>query len=206
MYSRHCSPSGMGIRTPAPSRVRLQVFHVVLVIAVLGCGDKGTPKDGNNGTNNGGSNNGVDNNGFCEIGTADCGCSTQFPCKDEGYFCVDEVCVECADGAEGCACNDDGTCDAGLSCINPDPSCMFDCAPSTCESGGGSCGPTQLCERTINECSEPLTQDDCEGWYAVPANCTDMDAYTTCNCGCVTEAMCDAYFACGNNCFNDHCN
>ncbi len=67
------------------------------------------------------------------------------------------------------------------------------------------CTPTDLCERSINECAANLTQTSCEGWYAKTSNCRDMNAYTACNCDCITEATCSDYFACGNLCFNDHC-
>ncbi len=72
-------------------------------------------------------------------------------------------------------------------------------------SGGASCGPTELCKRTIDECKEPMTQATCEGWYATASNCKDMAAYTQCNCGCIGEATCSDYFACGQLCFNDSC-
>jgi hypothetical protein len=73
--------------------------------------------------------------------------------------------------------------------------------------GGGApaCGPAELCSRTINECMQNLSQAQCEGWYADPANCADMAGYTSCNCACVGEATCSDYFACGNLCFNDFC-
>ncbi len=72
-------------------------------------------------------------------------------------------------------------------------------------SGGASCGPTELCKRTIEECKEPMTQATCEGWYATASNCKDMAAYTLCNCDCIKEANCSDYFACGQLCFNDSC-
>jgi len=69
-----------------------------------------------------------------------------------------------------------------------------------------TCGPANLCSRTLNECATPnLTQASCEGWYARASNCRDMPAYTACNCDCIGEATCSDYFACGNLCFNDHC-
>ena len=67
------------------------------------------------------------------------------------------------------------------------------------------CSPTELCERSINECAAKLTQTQCEGWYAKQSNCRDMNAYIACNCNCITEATCSDYFACGNLCFNDSC-
>ena len=80
--------------------------------------------------------------------------------------------------------------------------------PKVMDAGTGMtllCGPQELCERSINECKATLTQVQCEGWYAKTTNCRDMQAYTACNCDCVTEATCSDYFACGNICFNDHC-
>jgi hypothetical protein len=68
-----------------------------------------------------------------------------------------------------------------------------------------TCGPAQLCSRTINECNQTFTQASCEAWYAKPSNCTDMAKYVECNCECVKEATCSDYFACGNICFNDYC-
>lgn len=68
-----------------------------------------------------------------------------------------------------------------------------------------TCGPTELCTRSIDECEVVMTLDTCEGWYANSGNCADMDAYTACNCECISQATCDGYFACGNLCFNDHC-
>ncbi|MCH9687100.1 MAG: hypothetical protein K0V04_37035 [Deltaproteobacteria bacterium] len=72
---------------------------------------------------------------------------------------------------------------------------------------GAACGPAQLCARTINECEIELTQDQCEGWYADPAQnmCYDIEGYTACNCNCVEEPTCDEYFACGMTCFEDFC-
>lgn len=96
-----------------------------LVLVPLACGEDGEDEGGDGGTE-----------GFCQIGTADCSCSAQFACVDAGYFCVDSVCVECPDGDQDCACNMDGTCNAGLECVNPDPMCMVNCDPSTCQPAG----------------------------------------------------------------------
>lgn len=70
---------------------------------------------------------------------------------------------------------------------------------------GPSCGPTELCERSINECAANLTQSQCEGWYATASNCANMAAYTSCNCDCISEATCNDYFSCGQICFDTHC-
>ena len=86
-----------------------------------------------------------------------------------------------------------------------DPPTLSLGGPPTTGSPSNSCGPAQLCSRTINECNEKLTQTQCEGWYAKASNCRDMSAYVACNCDCVTEATCSDYFACGNLCFNDFC-
>ena len=77
--------------------------------------------------------------------------------------------------------------------------------------GGGSidansCGAAELCMRSIDGCEAELTQQSCEAWYADDNNCSDMAAYTMCNCECITRATCDQYFACGEVCFADHCN
>ena len=73
--------------------------------------------------------------------------------------------------------------------------------------GAPSCGPTQLCARTIDECEIDLQQAQCEGWYADPAQhmCADIEGYTACNCNCVDEPTCDEYFSCGMLCFEDYC-
>lgn len=87
-----------------------------------------------------------------------------------------------------------------------------DAAPGAIDAPSGPdaaplCGPPELCARTINECGIVLTQQQCEGWYADPAQhmCDDIVGYTTCNCGCVNEATCDLYFSCGMTCFEDNC-
>ena len=68
-----------------------------------------------------------------------------------------------------------------------------------------TCGPIELCTRSTQECGYDVTVEVCASWYDQPANCADMDAYTECNCGCIGEATCDAYYACGEICFADHC-
>lgn len=143
--------------------------------------------------------------GFCEIGTLGCSCTSSFPCREENVVCTEGICVMCPDGDESCACKTDGTCNGDLACTAPPPEeCSFSgCAESTCQVA--MCGPTQLCTRTIDDCGENLTLEACEGFYANEANCADMAAYTACNCECVTRGTCEAYFACGNNCFNEHC-
>jgi len=78
--------------------------------------------------------------------------------------------------------------------------------PTPAPPTGGSCGKTELCERTIGECAIMMTQPGCESWYDSPANCTDMDGYTTCNCDCVQMPTCDDYFTCGESCFASFCN
>ncbi len=168
------------------------------------CGDKESSKSTNANAN------GEPNAVFCQIGTSGCGCSGSFPCTTEGEFCVDEVCKPCPKGDEHCACNDDQTCNGALACVVPDPDCTALCEPATCEvagaNNGGTCGPTELCARTINDCGETLTQESCELFYADMSNCADMAQYTTCNCDCMAQDTCENYFACGQNCFNDHCN
>lgn len=71
--------------------------------------------------------------------------------------------------------------------------------------GAASCGPKQLCMRTINACGINMTQQDCENWYQTPSNCADMAAYTACNCNCYCAGTCNDYFDCGQACFNQHC-
>lgn len=67
-----------------------------------------------------------------------------------------------------------------------------------------TCGAPELCTRSIQECAVELDQAECEAWY-VSEQCTDIDAYTTCNCTCEAQAECNGYFACGEICFEDHC-
>ncbi|MEM7153564.1 MAG: hypothetical protein AAF799_12030 [Myxococcota bacterium] len=88
-----------------------------------------------------------------------------------------------------------------------DPSSTESTGDPAGESTGAACGPAQLCARTINECEIELTQPQCEGWYADPAQhmCADIEGYTSCNCGCIDEPTCDAYFECGMLCFEDFC-
>ncbi|MGD8860452.1 MAG: hypothetical protein PVI30_10615 [Myxococcales bacterium] len=69
---------------------------------------------------------------FCMIGTLGCGCGPSFPCGDGEGYCVDEMCVDCTPGEEGCHCDELGECATGT-CTNPDPECSFNCAPSICE-------------------------------------------------------------------------
>ena len=70
--------------------------------------------------------------------------------------------------------------------------------------GDGTCGPAELCARSIEECDVQLDQDTCEAWYDSD-DCRDMDAYIACNCDCIGQAECDGYFACGELCYEDHC-
>jgi hypothetical protein len=67
------------------------------------------------------------------------------------------------------------------------------------------CGPTELCTRSTQECGYAVTVAECSSWYDQPGNCADMPAYTECNCGCIGEDTCDAYYSCGELCFADHC-
>jgi len=121
---------------------------------------------------------------------ADAASETTTPPEDTGEFCML--------GEADCACTLNQTCnDAGYTCV--DGVCV--------EDAGGTCGPTALCTRSIDECDAQLTLDSCTGWYeglSEPA-CRDMAAYTACNCECFEYPDCDTYFACGNLCFNDHC-
>jgi len=174
----------------------------LMTLLVVSCGSSNDSKTGSK----------KDGGTFCQTGTAGCGCSGSFPCQDKGYACVNGTCVMCQAGTENCPC-DNNTCQGGLSCVEPDPTCNLDCLPKICvkpnaQDGGSdaaTCGPTQLCNRTIQECKQSITQQDCEAFYTSSGNCTDIAAYTTCNCNCITEATCSDYFACGNICFNDHC-
>ena len=68
-----------------------------------------------------------------------------------------------------------------------------------------TCGPTELCTRSTQECGYAVTVEVCATWYDEPANCADMDAYTSCNCDCVGEPTCDEYYSCGEVCFARHC-
>ena len=68
-----------------------------------------------------------------------------------------------------------------------------------------ACEPADLCMMSIDDCGIEMTLDQCEGWYAEPTNCADMDGYVECNCECLTEAVCDDYFSCGEICFADLC-
>jgi hypothetical protein len=68
-----------------------------------------------------------------------------------------------------------------------------------------TCGPQELCSRTIDDCAYPMDEAVCTGWYDEPSNCADMDAYIECNCDCVEQDTCEAYFSCGEVCFADHC-
>ena len=156
--------------------------------------------------------------GACQIGTANCSCNASFPCVDEGFACVDGTCQMCNDGEEGCPCLDGDVCSAGLECFDPDPTCTFQCEPSTCEApggssaedtgstdgGGGTCEPADLCTRTIDECMVDIDMPSCLAFYD-GGMCADIAAYTACNCDCITAATCDEYFACGNLCFNNAC-
>ena len=57
--------------------------------------------------------------------------------------------------------------------------------------GDGTCGPAELCARSIEECDVQLDQDTCEAWYDSD-DCRDMDAYIACNCACeAAEATCE---------------
>ncbi|MEM6927778.1 MAG: hypothetical protein AAF602_12670 [Myxococcota bacterium] len=73
------------------------------------------------------------------------------------------------------------------------------------DTGDATCGPTQLCERSIDECGVALDQASCEAWYD-SGECRDVASYTSCNCDCeATEDTCDGYFSCGQLCFLDFC-
>lgn len=70
--------------------------------------------------------------------------------------------------------------------------------------GDDTCGPTELCTRSIDECGVAMDLGECESWYDL-GDCRDMDAYIACNCDCIGQAECDGYFACGELCYEDHC-
>ena len=101
-----------------------------------------------------------------------------------------------------CSSDDDKSPDGGLKYTPADATGSGDSAQ---KDSTATCGPKELCTRSVNECAAKLTQQSCEGWYQDAANCVNMSAYTTCNCKCLTDATCDGYFACGEVCFNDHC-
>jgi len=95
--------------------------------------------------------------------------------------------------------------DGGLQVVDPPPLMQPSPPPPDAGAPPMSCGPAQLCSRSIDECNQNFSQASCEAWYAKPSNCVDMAKYVECNCECVKEATCADYFACGNLCFNDHC-
>ena len=68
----------------------------------------------------------------------------------------------------------------------PDEATYFIEPPSygnnTSEPTGPTCGATELCARSIDECEVNLTQGDCEAWYADTSQCLDMAGYESCNC------------------------
>lgn len=68
-----------------------------------------------------------------------------------------------------------------------------------------TCGPQELCARSLQECQVALSPDQCMAFYDDPGACADMDAYVACNCDCIEQPDCDGYFACGELCFLDHC-
>lgn len=68
-----------------------------------------------------------------------------------------------------------------------------------------TCGPVELCTRSTQECGYNVPVETCAAWYDDPGHCADMDAYVACNCDCLGEDTCDAYYACGELCFADHC-
>ena len=144
-----------------------------------------------------------DDGGACQLGTAGCGCDLSGGCAEGD--CIAGRCVDCKPGEPGCVCNE-GYCDSGA-CVDPDPGCQLNRAAPICEgpAGGGACGPVDLCTRSIDGCGTPLTQNECEGWYAQPTNCHDMDAYTACNCACLAHDGCATYFSCGQLCFQEAC-
>jgi hypothetical protein len=67
------------------------------------------------------------------------------------------------------------------------------------------CTPDDLCEQSVNQCGATLTMPQCIGWYANRSNCRDMGRYLDCNCDCLSQMACSAYFSCGTQCFNTHC-
>jgi len=122
--------------------------------------------------------------------------------------------VACEDEESGDDAAEPGTSTGMMSPEPPDPSSSSSDGadsssgePGSESTGAPACGATQLCSRTIDECEIELTQEQCEGWYADPAQhmCDDIDGYTVCNCNCVEEPTCDEYFSCGMLCFEDFC-
>ncbi|MEM9189866.1 MAG: hypothetical protein AAGF12_11860 [Myxococcota bacterium] len=89
--------------------------------------------------------------------------------------------------------------------VNCDQRCLDDPSTTPPDVMMPSCGPVELCTRSIDECSAMITQPDCEAFYANAANCRDMPAYTACNCECITAPTCTDYFDCGQQCFDTHC-
>jgi len=70
----------------------------------------------------------------------------------------------------------------------------------------GTCGPPELCERSIADCGVAMGMPQCLDWYDDDGNCTNMTGYIACNCDCIGEPVCDDYFVCGEVCFNQFCN
>lgn len=69
-----------------------------------------------------------------------------------------------------------------------------------------TCGAADLCGRSLGECAASLTMEACVGFYdPATTTCADIDGYTMCNCACLSQTTCDAYFSCGMTCFEDWC-
>ncbi len=99
--------------------------------------------------------------------TSDEECTGSF----EGFFCIQDVCTECAKGEEGCVCRANGTCKTGFQCGEDGL-----CAP--CESGTLDC-PCHDDET----CNEGLS---CSAEVCVPDTCTPGAL----DCPCDADGAC----------------
>lgn len=94
----------------------------------------------------------------------------------------------------------------GMTQVEP-PSTSIPAGQSGWDTGApdDACDGADLCARSIDECGVAMDAAACEAWYANAGNCRDMEAYEACNCDCIEEPECDGYFACGEFCWQAHC-
>ena len=165
----------------------LAAVGVALASSLAACGgDSGGDAPSSNGASNDTSGTSGTSNGTSSTsnGTATSSGTTPEACEAGGSFCevgecVEGACVTCARGSEGCACMNNGGCDAGLRCEEE--------VCAACPVGEEGCP----CDEG-DACGEGLT---CMGGVCAPEVCEPGEE----GCPCGEGDVCDEGLTCGDD-------
>jgi hypothetical protein len=133
----------------------------------------------------------------CVEGTVGCACAAGESCTAGN--CVDGTCLDCFKGADGCRCNDDGSCGFGFRC-NSSTVC------ETCPAGedGCACGAENACDGAlvclvgmcaVNTCSPGALGCPCDT-ESIDAGLTDGGPTTKDRDTCTGDAYCSTNAIC----------